>query len=443
MAITTRSRQYHSDGPNQGFVTIRTEEAIQPKWRVEIGPVAYASPVIGADGTIYIGTLKGDLVAVNPDGSLKWRRTLSATPNRHYAGAVTGSAAVGSDGNIYVVSTINENIRDHRNGSTQDKKVRHSSLFSVDPEGNIRWVYAFPEIVSAYGVGAYTSSSPKVWGEGVNLRIFVPALYVSGGLAVELLVINQAGALVHKVDVSTYPPSPIVATGPGLGDILSGIWDFISSPVDFDTSGIGLTLEEQVGWPEPTLAIVDYSQFANRPLILVEDNYKQVAAFRWQSPILVPLWAKVSNKVRFRTSPAVFANGLVVVGEESGLLSLYDVESGRELWKPWYNAKKPIMAPATSFGRQIYLIAGKKLVVLDYNSTPWKEAELGGKCLGAPLLSANFVYVSATDGLYTFSFDLKNHSKNGDFAGGVSSPTVSPDGTIYAMDLRENLWAFD
>ncbi len=228
--------QYHSNGPNQGFIPVQTTVAVQPKWQVQVGHVGYGSPVIGADGTIIIGTLGGELVAVNPDGTIKWRRTLIAREHPDYPGAIIGSPAVGSDGNIYVITTTNLIIRDHRNGGTQTKRVRRSSLHSVDPAGNIRWSFRFPANTSPSGTGAYTNSSPKVWGSP-NVNIFVPAIYASGGFAIELLVINQSGEQVYKTDIASYPPEPVVGEGPSFGDI----WDFISSPIDFDTSGVGIS----------------------------------------------------------------------------------------------------------------------------------------------------------------------------------------------------------
>ena len=55
-----------------------------------------AYPVIGADGTVYAGSIDHDLWAVNSDGSLKWK---FATGNY-----ITGSPAIGADGTIYIGS---------------------------------------------------------------------------------------------------------------------------------------------------------------------------------------------------------------------------------------------------------------------------------------------------------------------------------------------------
>ncbi|HPL00490.1 MAG TPA: PQQ-binding-like beta-propeller repeat protein, partial [Methanofastidiosum sp.] len=46
------------------------------KWKTDfIGESIYASPAIGSDGTIYVGTYpnNGQLYAIKPDGTLKWK----------------------------------------------------------------------------------------------------------------------------------------------------------------------------------------------------------------------------------------------------------------------------------------------------------------------------------------------------------------------------------
>jgi outer membrane protein assembly factor BamB len=435
-------KQFHMDGQNQGFAAVRTAEALTPRWSVEVGPVGYGSPVIGSDNTIYIGTLLGELVAINPDGTIKWRRALRP-PGSNHPGPIVGSPAIGNDGNIYVISTVSAIIRDHRSGETTTRRVRRSTLFSVDPLGNTRWNFQFPANPSPSGIGGYTTSSPKVWGEAGNVFILVPAVYWTSGHAVELIVLNGAGTALQRVDIASYPPEPIVGEGHGLGDLLNAVWDFISSPVDFDTSGVpqGPSLEKQFGFPEPTIAIVDFGSFKDQPLILFEDGFKKVSCFRFEAPVLVPLWSKLANKARYRTTPAVFTNGVAAIGDVDGTLAFYDVKTGAEVWKPWYKAGKKILAPAVSFGRQVFFVAEKKVIVLDDGSELWKQTELGGRSLSAPALSANSLYISAVDGLYRFSFDLSSFTKNSTIRGGVSSPAIGNDGTLYVMDLQKTLWA--
>jgi outer membrane protein assembly factor BamB len=85
------------------------------KWSVTTNDTAGSSPAIGQDGTVYVGSTDHGLYAIKPDGTMAWRVDLGAE--------VTGSPAVGGDGTIYV-------------GSVDGK------LHAVEAAGKIRWAYA-------------------------------------------------------------------------------------------------------------------------------------------------------------------------------------------------------------------------------------------------------------------------------------------------------------
>lgn len=64
-------------------------------WRTRIGGVISASPTVGADGTIYVGTQGRHLAAVEPTGKVKWLRRLPAK--------IWSTAALAADGaTLYV-----------------------------------------------------------------------------------------------------------------------------------------------------------------------------------------------------------------------------------------------------------------------------------------------------------------------------------------------------
>lgn len=74
------------------------------------------SPVIGPDGTIYIGSTS-DLLAYNPDGTFKWWYTFGT-------GLINGTPAVGADGTIYT------------GGGTFDNK-----FYAINPNRTTKWIY--------------------------------------------------------------------------------------------------------------------------------------------------------------------------------------------------------------------------------------------------------------------------------------------------------------
>jgi outer membrane protein assembly factor BamB len=63
-----------------------------PAWRYQTGARVFASPVVGHDGTIYVGSLDGQFVALNPDGSLKWR--YSAGQKIYPSALVVGASVI-------------------------------------------------------------------------------------------------------------------------------------------------------------------------------------------------------------------------------------------------------------------------------------------------------------------------------------------------------------
>lgn len=71
------------------------------------GPAA--SPALGADGTIYVGTDK--LTAIHPDGTLKWSYDTGAY--------IAGPPAVAGDGTVYFASA--------------------NSLYALDASGGLKW----------------------------------------------------------------------------------------------------------------------------------------------------------------------------------------------------------------------------------------------------------------------------------------------------------------
>ena len=66
------------------------------RWNFKTGDMMDSSPVVGPDGTIYIGSEDHSLYAVNSDGSQKW----------HFqtGGAIHSSPAIAGDGTVYVGS---------------------------------------------------------------------------------------------------------------------------------------------------------------------------------------------------------------------------------------------------------------------------------------------------------------------------------------------------
>jgi hypothetical protein len=122
------------------------------KWRFSTGDNVSGSAAIGSDGTIYVGSEDFHLYALNPDGTQQW--------NFATASHIHSTPAIGADGSIYFGS------QDH-------------NLYAINPGGTEKW---------RFGTGDLVNSSPAIGSDGTvyvgsrDYRLY--AVYgESGGLA--------------------------------------------------------------------------------------------------------------------------------------------------------------------------------------------------------------------------------------------------------------------
>jgi len=158
--------KYHRDLNNTGQSPYNGPQTNTTIWNYPTGAINYASPVIGTDRTIYIGSDNGKVYAINPDGTLKW------TCNT--GGKILGSAAIGADGTIYIGS--------------YDKKI-----YAINPDGTLKWTYTTEgEIRGSAVIGSdrtiYVGSSDnKVYAinpEGILKWTYTAGKTIDGSLAI-------------------------------------------------------------------------------------------------------------------------------------------------------------------------------------------------------------------------------------------------------------------
>jgi outer membrane protein assembly factor BamB len=101
------------------------------RWSLHLGDELYSTPALGADGTIYVGTDKGMLVAVAPNSKKKW--------SFKTGDEIAGSPTIGLNGLIYMTS---------------------DSVYCLDPKGRKRWAFGAPD-------GDYFYASAVVDKDGV------------------------------------------------------------------------------------------------------------------------------------------------------------------------------------------------------------------------------------------------------------------------------------
>ena len=174
-----------------------------------------SSPAIGADGTVYFGSVGNRLYAFNSDGSLEWSYAT--------AGTVRSSSAISSDGTIYVGSDDKKLHAINPEGSSKwrfrtEGPVNSSptiadegtiyigsddnKLYAINPDGTESWTYHIEGAVSSPAIGADGTIYAGYVGEVASFSPSVGALYA----------FRPNGALKWRMELDPYSFTPSTLT---------------------------------------------------------------------------------------------------------------------------------------------------------------------------------------------------------------------------------------
>jgi outer membrane protein assembly factor BamB len=142
------------------------------------------SPVVGADGTIYLTIGQNDFYAVNPDSTEKWHVAFTSEDEVSYT-----SPAIDEDGAIYLGTEA---------GS-------ESWVWAFGPDGSVRWKYQVDR------PDCYVRGSPTIGADGT---IYVPTSAGSEGYG-SVIALHPWGSekWVYEVDDDVYSTPTVGADG--------------------------------------------------------------------------------------------------------------------------------------------------------------------------------------------------------------------------------------
>lgn len=99
---------------HRGRALVVGPDSLDPAFAADIASISEGAPVVADDGTIYVGTQRGELRAFDSAGTLKWTYPT--------LGIIRSTPLIGPDGTVYVGS--------------QD-----GGLYAVNPDGTLQWVF--------------------------------------------------------------------------------------------------------------------------------------------------------------------------------------------------------------------------------------------------------------------------------------------------------------
>ena len=277
--------QFHHDAQHTGRSAFDGPSVPSLKWKSATGNRIETSPVIGADGTIYVGS-NDSLYAFNPaDGSLKWNYTAGVF-------AAT-SPALGADGTIYFGSV-------------------DGNFYALNPaDGSLKWQYIMENPIE---------SSPAI---GTDGTIYVGSPYGC------LYALNPAdGSLKWKSACNYGSDSPTIGTD---GTIYVGDGNLTSlNPTDgsvkwqFSVGDVFYFIAPAVG-ADGTIYVGmdefdDISSYTYYALIALNAAN---GSLKWQYNMQYPI----------ESTPAIGADGTIYVGSDDGCLYALNPADGLVKWQ--------------------------------------------------------------------------------------------------------------
>jgi hypothetical protein len=409
----------HGDRDNAGFANVATVPAGKGSVTVPgLGAfVPGAGPVIAPDGTVYLGTTQGKLIALHADGKPFWSRDI--TPGQ----TIVASPAIASDGSIYVIGV--ETIRDNR--VNPPKVTVTSTLHRFNSTG--AWLAQIP-FPGHGGIGPAAVAPPNIGRFGGIEAIFVPTLYANrlrGKPMVRLVAFDLNGLVLDDVVMLGFAPD--ITGGSGIGD-----WELCCdfNPRPFDVPLVKVP-------PTPGVGI---GTSGGAPLILASDGSSDVIGYSFANRRLKEAFRLRREGFVTQTPPIILSDGRAAIGLQGapqGPRKDAAILGGLLLMTP--DRVGFVDQIQSSFAAPTRLPDGRIAVVGNFGKvTIVSGAQVAatmfapGRSIASAAASRTHLFVSAEDGFVTYdAATLAEVSRVDWVGGGLNPPAIGPKGHVYAI----------
>ncbi|GKS63161.1 hypothetical protein YTPLAS72_04650 [Nitrospira sp.] len=391
-----------------------------------------AGPVVAPDGSVYLGTQEGKVIALHADGKPFWSRDINAGEG------IVASPAIGVDGSVYVIGTKSETTKiDHSFGSFKKTEIK-STLYAFNTSGALLARTPFPTRTGLHGA---TTAPPNIVGVGGKEIILAPAIYrnrnisgvemrligfaPTGGIAFDQLVAAQpgtatGGATAQGKGISA---SDVVCLVPPLGFVYCAICGF--GQCDYDP-----LVGPGVPPPMPGVGVFTFAG-GGAPHVLVSDQRHTIRGFTATSTAgLNDTFRARDDERSFVSAPMVLPDGHTLLSTGSGEI-VFAGPNGNKL--PPVRSPGMVYGPATLTVKGFAVVVGASGLVVLNNGSVVAQMSLQPSYTSAAA-SRTHVFVSTTDAFVTLDADARLELQKFDWVGGGKSPpAIGPDGRVYAI----------
>jgi outer membrane protein assembly factor BamB len=363
-------------------------------WSFPTGKGVFSSPVVGADGTIYVGSADRTFYALHKDGTLAWS---------HQTGEIIDSAALLDDqGRVYVGSG-------------------DGHLYAFDAAtGELQWTFA----ADAPGPRSIIN-----WFEG-NVAIGPDGTLYAGNDNFHVYAVNREGVEQWATDMpdQTWSSPAIDAASGQLYIGNNAMLEFLGANLwSFDRTG--QKVWKHSAW-NGTVAASPALTDDGGLIVGAFDGYVhdidvQTNQERWSVPF--------PTRDHVYASAAIAADGTIVVPSADGTVYALDPATGTQKWA--FDTLEPIRSsPAIDADGDIYVGGGDgRLYVINPDGTlRWSMqliSDVRNDLNSSPALGTDAVYIAGESGeVFSVPFDYCMHVSDARCTVGGGEATLPPDG---------------
>ena len=425
---TAAWERFHGDAANRGFADVDTKPAAAGSVSVPgLGTFAPGSgPVIAPDGTVYLGTQEGKLIALKADGKPFWSRDINPGES------IVASPAIGADGSVYVIGAKSK-VTKVRGALGVTRTEIGSTLYAFNSSGALLARTPFP----AQGLRAATTAPPNIVSVGGREIVLAPGLYrnpkAKDGIDVRLIGFSTAGGVLLD-ELAAPQPGVDVITGGGpfaasdylcFVPIIGQAYCLIKGDFSYDPKRVPLP---------PPMAGVAIFTFAGggAPHVIVSDQRHTIVGFTvtGSKPRLTQSFRDGDPKRQLFSPPMVLPEGRTLAST-----------AGEQIVFSGPNAAKltPVGSPGVVYGAPTRTVNGFAAVVGTTGLLLLKDGKVVSQTALPPsytsaAASRTHVFVSTIDAFVTLDADAQQQVQRFDWVGGGKSPpAIGPDGRVYAV----------